>query len=88
MVDAERFAARVKPVLLGEWDPIGISDEPAAHDEYDAYAPAIARLIAAGATTESLIDHLLSIERERMGLRGNRPVAEKAARLLLSLPRD
>ena len=30
--------ARVRRILLQEWDPIGIRDAPEASDEYDRYA--------------------------------------------------
>jgi hypothetical protein len=75
----------VEVVLLREWDPIGIAEEPAAQDEYDSYAPGVARLILSGASGEAIADHLLSIEREWMGLRGNDAVARRVSELLLGL---
>jgi hypothetical protein len=34
---SEEKRARIREVLLHEWDPIGASDVPQASDEYDAY---------------------------------------------------
>ncbi len=57
-------------VLLHEWDPIGVSNEPNAQDEYDSYVAGVFHLLAAGVSNDELIDHLLEIETDRMGLPG------------------
>lgn len=79
------IAERVRTILLKEWDPIGIADEPAAQDEYDTYAPLIVSMLRAGARGDAVARHLLSIEREQMGLPGNESRARQAAELLANL---
>jgi len=59
----------IRAVLLKEWAPIGVADEPMAQDEYDTYVPMIYRLIVQGVDVESLAVHLERIETEQMGLR-------------------
>jgi hypothetical protein len=62
--------ARIRSVLLEEWDPIGVRDEPRAQDEYDSYVTGIYALLAAHAPGREIADYLHKIETIRMGLRG------------------
>jgi hypothetical protein len=73
---------RIEDILRVEWDPIGVGDMPG---EYDGYVAAIARLVAAGASAETLVAHLLHSERDRMGLPGNEAVAARVSEHLLAL---
>jgi hypothetical protein len=68
MTTKDNMTASVRHVLLHRWDPICIVDEPAAQDEYDTYAPLLVSMMRAGANADALPRHLLSIERDRMGL--------------------
>jgi hypothetical protein len=52
-----RFPA-IRRVLLDEWDPIGVRDDPDEQDAYDGYALAIYGLLARGATDEQLTEYL------------------------------
>jgi hypothetical protein len=72
-------------ILLHDWDPIGVSDVPQAQDEYDAYLGKVAASVLSNADAETIAEQLLAIETERMGLRGNRERALKAASLLVKL---
>jgi hypothetical protein len=76
---------KIRAILLADWDPIGISDAPAAHDEYDSYIPAITGMIQAGCTVIELSGHLLHIEVENMNLRGDRERARRIAEKLLKI---
>jgi hypothetical protein len=71
----------IRVVLMKDWDPIEIGDAPAAQDEYDGYIGPILGLLRTGASVSKMAEHLLRIETEEMGLRGDRgralPVAEK-----------
>ena len=58
----------VRTVLLEQWDPIGVRDHPAAHDEYDRYLPAILNLLESGPTTMEIAQHLGSLATDEMGL--------------------
>jgi hypothetical protein len=54
--------------LLDEWDPIGVAAE--VDGEYDSYIGGVLGLLRAGADEHAIAEHLLAIERERMGLPG------------------
>ena len=76
-----RFFDDVRHILLAEWDPIGIRDEPAAEDEYDAYATEIVSLIERGATAAQIADRLLQIEGDVLGIAPDRARAGNRSRL-------
>lgn len=63
----------IATILLKEWDPIGVADNPRAHDEYDRYVGGIYRLLASGATPRTMAEHLSRLEWEQMGLRQTDP---------------
>ena len=75
----------VRLVLLIDWDPIGILGSSGAMDEYDSYADEICRLIQMGATRDMLVAHLDKIEKQRMGLRGERRAQSEVAEKLLEI---
>ncbi|MGH6811918.1 MAG: hypothetical protein ACREDM_06060 [Methylocella sp.] len=58
----------VRTVLLREWDPLIVGDNPHLSDEYDDYIPAIVRLLESHCTAEQLERHLTWIEMHDMGL--------------------
>ena len=84
---ARDYRRRIGRVLLDAWDPIGVRHAPEAADEYDAYVPGVFRLLLDGADEEAIAVHLLSVERDRMGLDGT-PAAHRhaVARALRALP--
>jgi hypothetical protein len=59
---------QIRAVLNGEWDPIGVADT--VDNEYDMYIGHIYSLLATDSTEQTIADHLLRIELERMGLTG------------------
>src|SRR5437764_14442817 len=65
---AHQIQAQIREVLLREWDPIGVRDEPRAQDEYDSYVGGVYRLLASGASPRSVAAHLAKLEAEEMGL--------------------
>ncbi len=75
----------IRKVLMQCWDPIGVSDEPFASDEYDAYIPRIKALLRAGTTVQGLATYLDSIATERMGFTSQRERCRPAAEALLPL---
>jgi hypothetical protein len=85
----------VRQILLNDWDPIGVRDEPAASDEYDRYADrAYVMLMDERATVETIAAYVDMIASERMGLGRNqrgteisRHVAEKLAVLRIEVER-
>ena len=78
----------VKAILLVDWDPIGVRDEPAARDEYDTYAVEILDLLAAGVSQSALVGYLVDIEANRMGLIPDSSRAEVVAAHLTALGGD
>jgi hypothetical protein len=70
MMDKERgrrIRTEIRDVLMREWDPIGVKDEPMAADEYDMYLGDIYSLLADGAPETFIASHLRNIEIKRMG---------------------
>src|SRR2546422_882097 len=58
----------IRHILLHDWDPIGVADVPEAQDEYDSYVGGVYRLLASHCSADEMIDHLLKIESQTMGL--------------------
>lgn len=81
--------ARVREILLRDWDPIGVYGIPQAADEYDTYADkAYVMLMVEGATANEIAGYLYIIATEHMGLTDQGRLAEKSnqvAQLLVQL---
>ena len=63
-----KIQQQIATILLRDWDPMGVSDIPEAHGEYDSYVGPIYRLLVEGASAETLGAHLQQIERVEMDL--------------------
>jgi hypothetical protein len=85
MDDPKTITARVRAILLKEWDPIGVGHEPRAQDEYDSYAPQIAGMVLRDMSKAELAALLLTIEHDLMGLPGNEARAIAVAGRLSAL---
>lgn len=88
MEDEKDYKQRLKyveQVLFNDWDPIGVNDAGiAAFDEYDDYAPKIVSMWFDGNLTEdAIVEYLLEVATERMGLQGNEEKARQVARKLV-----
>jgi hypothetical protein len=59
---------QIRAILNVDWDPIGVAD--VVDDEYDMYIGQIYALLATHPAEQTIADHLLRIELERMGLTG------------------
>lgn len=64
---ALRIKTEIRSILMREWDPIGVKDEPMAADEYDGYIGGIYELLKNSAPAKKISDHLREIEIRRMG---------------------
>jgi hypothetical protein len=62
---------RIRTILNGDWDPIGVAQ--AVDDEYDGYIEGILALLTRATGVDELMEHLRSIEIDRMALRGSSP---------------
>ena len=60
--------ARVREVLMRDWDPIGVAGEPAAADEYDSYADKAWMMLMAGRPAETIAAYLREVATILMGL--------------------
>lgn len=76
---------KIWELLMREWDPIGVREEPAARDEYDDYVPQVARLIRSKEPPDKLAKYLLSVETVNMGLPGDADRARSVATRLAAL---
>ena len=86
----DEIQTRMRPVLMEDWDPIGVSDVPEAADEYDGYIGGLYALLRDGASDERIAQHLSEIETKTMGLdpigrNGYRPLIARLRSL--DLPR-
>lgn len=79
------LAERVRFILLHEWDPLGIADEPEAQGEYDDYVAEIRALVISLEPRQRFIDHLDRIETDLMSLGGDRQRAGRVADRLIGL---
>jgi hypothetical protein len=80
--------ARVREILLRDWDPIGIYGEPGAKGEYDAYADAAYVMLMDGQTASTIAAYLFKVATQHMGLSDHGRIAEKSdrvAKLLVDL---
>jgi hypothetical protein len=88
-VPFDRLFSRVREVLMREWDPIGVRDEPRAQDEYDTYAMHISSRLSDGSSTaESIEAYLDYVTSERMRLSPNGEAVDRTTGALLSLTGD
>jgi hypothetical protein len=60
--DDYKRTQEIRAILLKDWDPLGIGDNPNLADEYDHYIPAILRLFDTHGTVEELERYLADIE--------------------------
>jgi hypothetical protein len=68
MATASKLLPVVKDILFREWDPIGVNGNELCRDEYDAYAPAVVRLLLGGADERMLASRLSEFQRVSMGM--------------------
>ena len=83
--DNNRFLEAIGRVLHYEWDPIGVSDMPEAEGEYDLYIGEIQGMLVRREPKERVVDHLMWIVTDRMGLSGDRRHAESITDRLIGL---
>jgi len=57
----------IREVPMREWDPIGVAREPAAADEYDAYADKACMMLMADRPADVIAAYLLQVATILMG---------------------
>jgi hypothetical protein len=55
---------KVREILLKDWDPLVVGENPHLTDEYDDHIPGILHLLDTHCTPEQLGQHLASIDSE------------------------
>src|SRR5436309_3180438 len=73
---AREIESQIAAILLHDWDPIGVADEPQARDEYDSYVGGVYRLLASGGSLAHIEAHLRDIEVRMIG--GDKTTREAA----------
>jgi hypothetical protein len=72
--------AKVRQVLMEEWDPIGVCGVSEAQDEYDDYIGRVyAMLMEERASSETIGEYLYRIATEHMGLSPRRELPDRCA---------
>jgi hypothetical protein len=87
MSDEPSIRARVREVLLSDWDPHDAARDSAAHGTYDTYIDPLIELIRQGGDEDRIVDYLHAREKESMcfpslGTQRLRPVARRLLKLL------
>jgi len=80
----EELPQRVDEVLHYLWDPIGISDEPGARDEYASYVPGVMSLLVTDASVPQIGKHLDHIVVNQIGLPSNLEHCTQVAHILIA----
>jgi hypothetical protein len=83
----ENRAQWVRDILLKDWDPLIVGDNPHLTDEYDDLIPGILHLLDTHCTAEQLGQHLASIDAE-WGGEPSWPNIERTVRKLLAIDRE
>jgi hypothetical protein len=65
--ESRRIRTEIRRVLLKVWDPIGVTDEPNAQDEYDGYIGKLYALLMRNAPDSDLTEHLYWAAHDQMG---------------------
>jgi hypothetical protein len=74
----------VRNILVHDWDPIDIGDNPNPFDEYDEYIPGLIQLMDGGCGKLAIVAFLEDIERG-LHLNGSVERRERAATALMQL---
>ena len=73
---------RTDEVLFYIWDPVGVSKEPYARDEYLAYLPQVFQLLLNNKPKEIIVEYLLSVVSDKIGLSPNKKETEEVVEIL------
>lgn len=64
--DIESLRARIREVLLNDWDPHDAARDPAAGGSYDVYIDPLLQLLQRGADGDAIVEFLHKRETESM----------------------
>ena len=80
MLKSASARLKIRSILLTEWDPLGIKNDPEAHNEYDSYIRHIESLLMHNSDARHISEFLLRVERDQMGLSGDFMRAESVSK--------
>lgn len=85
--DFQKLLVGIDRILMQDWYPIMVKDEPRAYDEYTMYCLEVHEIAKATGSVEAVAEHLLRIEQDRMGMDGRPvesvlPAAQKIVKLV------
>ncbi|MGB8492977.1 MAG: hypothetical protein WCE53_01120 [Candidatus Acidiferrum sp.] len=80
--ESQRIQDEIRQVLLKNWDPIDIKDEPLAQGEYDMYIPGVFTLLTENSSDEEISAYLWKIIEERIHRHPPRGATEETVRAL------
>ena len=63
-----KLISDIRSVLINDWDPVGIGDNPNLSDEYDGYIGSIINILKQKLSIEVIITFLEKIETTEMGI--------------------
>jgi hypothetical protein len=76
----------VREILLSDWDPILIGDNPNLFDEYDSYVYEVVSYLKSGNANADGVYHLLwRAEEEKIGMSVDDDVRSSVAKKLMTL---
>lgn len=84
-ITVQTLHRKIREVLLKEWDPIGIQDIPEAQDEYDDYVRDVYSILIFRKPVSEMLEYLLWLETEHMGLTADKQRAQSIAEKLIAL---
>lgn len=78
----------LRELLMREWDPIHVDDDPTPDDEYDTYLGRTARRLRDGASPNEIAAYLSSVREEQMGMPENADTDMRVATEVVSWYED
>lgn len=74
--------SEIRDILLNDWDPIHVGDNPNLRDEYDSYINRIVQLLATKPSINEIINLMRLIENEEIGVQTTEDTLFKVAHKL------
>jgi hypothetical protein len=84
LISERQLKNAARRVLLRDWDPLDIGENPALADEYDAYLACVVRLLAVRSSAAEVGGYLKDVE-TKLGVHVATGRRERTVRELLAL---
>lgn len=76
---------QVKEILMNDWDPIGVKNNPNAKAEYDEYALRIVGMLYNGSNENKIAEYLNMVVTQDLGLSANDIISKMVSKKLMGL---